>query len=318
MEKINENEDETLLLEDANQDYLDDGQNIVIKPCLFVCFGHEIMEFPLSGKQLLGRPSKDQIPDIPITNKYVSRNHGTFETIDGKVTFIPFNSSNGTLLGKITLAPDEPIVLQDGDELIIPASDGSEGVDVMLVCALSQNRINIWRDLMLSAKDTLTGLPLRNTFRTWYLTNHSYKKDSKICLFLLDIDKFKRVNDSYGHDAGDKVLVFLAEQIKRCIRSSDMLIRWGGEEFVVFLVGAEMEVGLRIAEHIRHSVEHTENEVCPITISVGVSRYDGGNYRDAVRKADRALYYAKGHGRNLVVHYDDIADEDLKGYKETE
>lgn len=143
-------------------------------------------------------------------------------------------------------------------------------------------------------------------------------QSSDIVVLMIDIDKFKRVNDSYGHDAGDKVLVFLAEQIKRCIRSSDMLIRWGGEEFVVFLVGAEMEVGLRIAEHIRHSVEHTENEVCPITISVGVSRYDGGNYRDAVRKADRALYYAKGHGRNLVVHYDDIADEDLKGYKETE
>ncbi|WP_196810146.1 GGDEF domain-containing protein [Butyrivibrio sp. WCD3002] len=139
-----------------------------------------------------------------------------------------------------------------------------------------------------------------------------------VVVLMIDIDKFKRVNDTYGHDAGDKILVFLTEQIKRCIRSSDMLIRWGGEEFVVLLVGAETEVGLKIAEHIRHSVETTENEVCPITISVGVSKYDGGNYREAVKKADRALYYAKGHGRNLVVHYDDISDEDLLDYPKSE
>ncbi len=59
---------------------------------------------------------------------------------------------------------------------------------------------------MLSAKDTLTGLPMRNTFRTWYLTKHGWKIDSNICLFLLDIDKFKTINDTYGHKAGDNAL----------------------------------------------------------------------------------------------------------------
>ena len=67
-----------------------------------------------------------------------------------------------------------------------------------------------------------------------------------------------------------------------------------------------MDVGLNIAEHIRSSVESAENDICPITISVGVSKYDGGNYREAVNKADQALYYAKEHGRNLVVSYEDI------------
>ncbi|WP_029320465.1 GGDEF domain-containing protein [Butyrivibrio sp. AE3004] len=129
-----------------------------------------------------------------------------------------------------------------------------------------------------------------------------------VVVLMIDIDKFKRVNDTYGHDAGDRTLVFISEQIKSCIRSTDIIIRWGGEEFVVLLVGAAMEVGLNIAEHIRSSVEAADNGICPITISVGVSKYDGGNYREAVNKADQALYYAKNHGRNLVVSYEDIED----------
>ncbi|MBE5860317.1 MAG: GGDEF domain-containing protein [Butyrivibrio sp.] len=129
-------------------------------------------------------------------------------------------------------------------------------------------------------------------------------------ILMIDIDYFKRVNDTYGHDAGDKVLVSVAEQIKKCIRSTDIVIRWGGEEFVVVLSGAESSVGLNIAEHIRSGVESTDNEVCPVTVSVGVSRYDGGNYSQAVKHADEALYYAKEHGRNLVVHYDDLAKDE--------
>ncbi len=129
-------------------------------------------------------------------------------------------------------------------------------------------------------------------------------------ILMVDIDYFKRVNDTYGHDAGDKVLVHVAEQIKSCIRSTDIVIRWGGEEFVVLLTGAESAVGLNIAEHIRSRVESSDNGITPVTVSVGVSRYDGGNYTQAVKHADEALYYAKEHGRNLVVHYDDLSKDD--------
>ena len=131
-------------------------------------------------------------------------------------------------------------------------------------------------------------------------------------IFMVDIDKFKRVNDTYGHDAGDKILVFVSDEIKKHIRSTDMIIRWGGEEFVVLLMGTALDVGLNIAEHIRSAVESADNDVCPITISVGVSKYDGGNYHEAIKKADQALYYAKEHGRNLVVSYEDIEDEILR------
>ncbi|WP_051204648.1 GGDEF domain-containing protein [Butyrivibrio sp. VCD2006] len=135
-------------------------------------------------------------------------------------------------------------------------------------------------------------------------------KDASI--LMVDIDKFKRVNDTYGHEGGDKILVFVSDQIKKHIRSTDLIIRWGGEEFVVLLMGTALDVGLNIAEHIRSAVEAAENDVTPVTISVGVSKYEGGNYHDAINKADQALYYAKEHGRNLVVCYEDIEDEILR------
>ncbi len=282
----------------------DSSLTALVQPLLFVCFEREIMEFPLSGKQLLGRPSKDQIPDIPVTNKYVSRNHGTFETVDGKVTYTPSNSSNGTLLGKVKLAPNEPIVLQDGDELIIPASDGLEGVDVMLVCALSQNRVNIWKDLMLSAKDTLTGLPLRNTFRTWYLTNHSYKKDSKICLFLLDIDKFKTINDTYGHTAGDNALKTLAEQLLITAGDTGYICRWGGDEFTGILSGSSAEVKKSLDDMRNRIAEIKIDGQFNMTISAGVLDISSvGGVKDIDRLVaivDKALYKAKEKGRDCV------------------
>jgi PleD family two-component response regulator len=77
-------------------------------------------------------------------------------------------------------------------------------------------------------------------------------------------------------------------------------------------MGTALDVGLNIAEHIRSAVEAADNDVCPVTISVGVSKYEGGNYHDAIAKADQALFYAKEHGRNLVVSYEDIEDEILR------
>ncbi len=136
-------------------------------------------------------------------------------------------STNDTYLGKMKLEPGKPVELEDGDELIIPVSDNIEGVDVMLACAISESRINIWRDLRLSARDTLTGLPGRNAFRTWYLMNRSWKKDEDICLFILDIDKFKRINDVYGHAAGDKALKLLSEQLLLTAGNTGYICRWG-------------------------------------------------------------------------------------------
>ena len=292
----------TVLLKKTENDT--DGKDMAVLPKLFVCFEHEIMEFPLVGRQLLGRPSEDRLPDIPVTNKYVSRKHGFFETTDGKVTYMPAESRNGTMLGKKMLEPNKRIEIMDGDELIIPASGEDEGVDVMLVCALSESRINIWTDLMVSSRDTLTGLPGRNAFRTWYLVNHSWKSNTDMCAFILDIDKFKTINDTYGHAAGDKALKELSEQLKVTAKGTGYICRWGGDEFTGILPGSDNEVKKDLDDMRKRLEDIMVNDRFNMTISAGVVSINSmGGIRDIdrlVALADRALYKAKEKGRNCV------------------
>ena len=126
-------------------------------------------------------------------------------------------------------------------------------------------------------------------------------------VLMLDIDFFKKVNDTYGHEAGDKILRHVASEIKSQIYGSDYVIRWGGEEFVILLVGYDHTRALDLAQRLRTSLSKTDNGVCPITVSIGLHHYDGNEtYREAIRKADKALYYAKNHGRDQVVDDKDI------------
>ena len=295
---------ETILLNDPGQGYLNDGKEFKIQPRLFVCFEHEVMEFILNGKQTIGRPSKGKIPDIPVTNKYVSRNHGVFDTKDGKVTYTAAETKNGTVFRRKKLEPGETVELWDGDELIIPTSDDKEGVDVMLVCAFVESRINIWRDLRLSAMDALTGLAGRNAFRTWYLMNHSWNKDEDICLFILDIDHFKGINDVYGHASGDSALKFLAEQLLITADNTGFICRWGGDEFTGILSGSA-EDGKKALEEMGKRIGNVKiDDLFNMTISAGVvdikQSKDADDIDALVMMADRALYNAKENGRNCI------------------
>ncbi|MBA6138131.1 MULTISPECIES: sensor domain-containing diguanylate cyclase [Pseudomonas] len=121
----------------------------------------------------------------------------------------------------------------------------------------------------------------------------------------LDIDHFKRVNDSHGHEIGDQLLRQLAELMRRCCREGDLLCRTGGEEFLMMLPGASLEVAAVVAERLRVTVQDTPLEpVGAVTISLGVARWGGGAGGEPVEtlsEADRALYRAKQEGRNRVV-----------------
>lgn len=120
-------------------------------------------------------------------------------------------------------------------------------------------------------------------------------------ILMVDVDHFKHVNDEYGHEDGDKVLIFVANTIRSCVRRSDYVIRWGGEEFVVILQGASPAVSANIGEKIRNNIEKSDSSVCPVTVSVGVSFYtDGDDFNEIVKKADWAMYMAKESGRNKV------------------
>ncbi|MGH8463958.1 MAG: GGDEF domain-containing protein, partial [Pseudomonas sp.] len=123
-------------------------------------------------------------------------------------------------------------------------------------------------------------------------------------LLLLDIDHFKRVNDSFGHDAGDSALQFITEVLKRNSRTGDLAARYGGEEFTLVLPTTPLEVAIAIAERIRESVAASEIPIVgKLTLSVGVAcrGAEASSPEIVLKQADACLYRAKAEGRNRVV-----------------
>ena len=134
----------------------------------------------------------------------------------------------------------------------------------------------------------------------------SVRHKTPLSIVMLDVDYFKRINDSMGHIAGDKILKDLAATIKKSARQSDLCFRYGGEEFLVILDDTDAVQAINIAERIRQSVEqYTFNysgKIIPVTISLGAATFEAGeNLENFKERADQALYKAKGKGRNLVI-----------------
>lgn len=132
-------------------------------------------------------------------------------------------------------------------------------------------------------------------------------RNSGFALLLLDLDHFKRVNDGYGHDAGDLVLQQAATLLLSCVRNGDFVFRYGGEEFLVMLVEVDKESALRVAELIRSKFESAQFQLgqgraLNVTASIGVAVYDGHpDHQYVLKRADAAMYEAKQSGRNRAV-----------------
>ena len=121
---------------------------------------------------------------------------------------------------------------------------------------------------------------------------------------MIDLDKFKDVNDTHGHDVGDSVLKLFVEEIKNNIRESDIFIRYGGEEFVLLLPNTDLENAKVITEKLRKVIEDCNQiNFLRFTISIGVAAFIASedNLESILKKADEALYEAKNSGRNRVV-----------------
>ncbi len=153
--------------------------------------------------------------------------------------------------------------------------------------------------------DLLTGLYNRRSFEDFFERESAKAKRQKqpITLIMLDIDYFKKVNDTWGHAAGDVVLVELAAILRKSLRISDLPCRWGGEEFLLLLPDMDLANGLKKAEAIRRVVEeHDFPEAGQLTASLGVAvTEDGDDLLSLQERADKALYAAKDGGRNQVV-----------------
>ncbi|MBU0499493.1 MAG: diguanylate cyclase [Gammaproteobacteria bacterium] len=161
--------------------------------------------------------------------------------------------------------------------------------------------------LHLSSVDYLTNICNRRCFTDGLdqMINHADRYGNPLSIMIIDLDHFKRVNDQYGHNAGDEVLKAFARLIGTQIRASDLFARWGGEEFIIAMPNQDQEKGMRAAEKLRHTVkENTFPEGIRISISIGVAIYGKGLSRDElINQADSALYSAKENGRDRVMAF---------------
>ncbi|WP_420135172.1 sensor domain-containing diguanylate cyclase [Rhodopseudomonas sp.] len=155
-----------------------------------------------------------------------------------------------------------------------------------------------------ASTDALTGVPNRFMFdeRLQEEVARSERTNAPFSLVLLDVDRFKAINDAYGHPRGDQVLVQLARTVKANVRQTDLLARWGGEEFVLLLIDTELAGAAEVAEKLRVLIAHTPFEqVGTVTSSFGAAEFRPGDSPSGVlARADQALYRAKLHGRNRV------------------
>jgi diguanylate cyclase (GGDEF)-like protein len=160
----------------------------------------------------------------------------------------------------------------------------------------------------LATRDELTGLVNRRHMTALMQAEQARQRrdDSKLTIALIDIDLFKRVNDSYGHPAGDAVLKAFAESSRKVLRTTDVLARWGGEEFLLMLPATTPEQALRSVERLREGLAQVSfDAISPglkVTFSAGLSACeDEGPIGPCIERADQAMYRAKTQGRNCSV-----------------
>lgn len=181
--------------------------------------------------------------------------------------------------------------------------------------AVAINKAQLWD---MAVTDSLTGLYVRRYFMV-KLQEELHRADrynTILTIVMADIDRFKKINDTYGHDVGDKVLETIGKFFQKNIRDVDIIARYGGEEFILMIPEADKEAAYCLAERLREKFSEIDLGHLPkITISLGIAAYplDGTEIDDLIKKADAAMYAAKQAGRNKVMKY----SNDIKLIRET-
>ena len=178
-------------------------------------------------------------------------------------------------------------------------------IDIMFVLKLGKITRSFHKSMYI---DTLTQLNNRNFFYATIsnLMEKLQKKQSSISLLIIDIDNFKSINDTYGHIAGDEILKQLSDIFKCTIRANDIATRWGGDEFVITLPGANTKAAFNIADRIRSNIHNHDfvynNIRFKVTVSIGVTSIrDKMDINAFIDLADKALYKAKTKKNSVAV-----------------
>jgi len=252
-----------------------------------------------TGSSLVGRA---QNAEIRLVDDGVSRQHASVRFDGKKLSVNDLDSRNGTFVNgnKIT----GPTTLDDGDKIQV-------GRTTVLRFAYHDALDETFHENLLSSalRDGLTKL-----FNKRYLMDRldselkfALRHETSLSLLLLDIDHFKKINDTHGHLAGDAVLANLAQVLGRAVRNEDVVARFGGEEFAIILRAIGIDPAVQMAERLRRLIEAssalTSGLALKATVSIGVAGLPSTLVKtpeELVEAADKALYRAKAEGRNCV------------------
>lgn len=237
--------------------------------------------------------------DLPIQDPSVSRYHARIDVdASGGLSVSDLGSTNGTFLNGQQVIRHRAVAI--GDRVTV----GGVGIAVE---SLSETEVDHLRRaasrLHAADRDAITGLFQRRWLEEdlpAYVEQLRRTGKTATCLFM-DLDGFKEINDQHGHLAGDAVLRTVGAIVRRAIRDDDYAVRYGGDEFAVFLTRCDGIEGRRVAERLRVAVsELTVDGIAPgaVTLSVGLAQYDGEAPQEWIDRADGALYRSKRGGRN--------------------
>ena len=249
-------------------------------------------------KTIIGRGGKAH---IRLLDDGISREHAQIAVEGSKVYLQDLGSTNGTFCNGLKVDRKE---LADGDKILV-------GSTTILKFTYHDNLDEIFQKQMYESalRDGLT-----KAFNKKYFTDRleseltfAIRHASSLALVMFDIDHFKKVNDTYGHQAGDHVLSEISALLTTTLRAEDVFARYGGEEFAIICRGIDVSQAQVVAERMRKAVEKHrfvhEGTLIPVTISVGVAGVPDPKVNDAtdlVTRADKALYQSKHAGRNRV------------------
>jgi diguanylate cyclase (GGDEF)-like protein len=238
---------------------------------------------------------------IFIDDKSLSRSHAKFSVIGADVSVVDMGSTNKTVVNGKVLAPLTPCILKNNDQI------KTGNVVFRFLEKGSLEAMSSQEVLERVSKDILTGAFTKAELlgRGPELIRRSETLTEPLCMIVFDIDFFKKVNDTYGHAAGDHVLREIGRIIlTKLVRSNDFFVRYGGEEFVILLSGSSLRTAHEVAERIRQTVQgHSfefENKIIPVTVSLGVTEklQTDKAWEHMFERADKALYVSKQTGRN--------------------
>jgi diguanylate cyclase (GGDEF)-like protein len=252
-----------------------------------------------TDRAVLGRGNST---DVRIVDDGISREHAALQREGGKVVLVDLGSTNGTFCNGLRLPKQGRVDLTDGDKISIGAST------ILKFTFQDQIDEHYQKQLFESAlRDGLTNVFNRRYFldRLNGELRFAVRHSKPVALLFVDIDHFKKINDTYGHQAGDHVLASVARTMMTTVRAEDVLARYGGEEFAIIcreieLAGAEALAKRLVASVSAKPIEYQGQQI-PVTISVGAAVDHGrSEAQGLIANADAAMYEAKRTGRNRV------------------